>query len=148
MDNYRFSEEHGGVAKLLRMPLDEYPPSANEDDLLHDIASNPIHAFKLIHRLRRVFMGKVLPMIRTKWPKGKTIIFDRSIEWHHSTIDSYLTDRDVTLRADLLQFVERLKSGSSFPSDADLHGMAVSLNRIQSIYSLDVRDLTIVRIST
>ena len=60
----------------------------------------------------------------------------------------HLTDRDVTLRADLLQFVETLKSGSSFPSDADLHGMAVSLNRIQSIYSLDVRDLTMVRKAT
>ena len=70
MDNFRFSEEHGSVTKLLSMPLEEYPSSANEDDLLHDIASNPIHAFKLIHRLRRGFMSNVLPMIRTKWPKG------------------------------------------------------------------------------
>lgn len=54
----------------------------------------------------------------------------------------------MTLRANLLHFVETRKSVSSFPSDADLQGMAVSLNRIQSIYSLDVRDLTKVRIST
>ena len=60
----------------------------------------------------------------------------------------HLADRDVTLRTDLLQFVETRKSASSFPSDADLHGMAVSLNRIQSIYSLDVRDLSMVRLST
>lgn len=82
-----FSEEHGRVAKLLSKPLEEYPPSANEDELLHDIASNPIHAFKLIYRLRRGFMGKVLPMIRTKWPKGKTTIFNligaRCGNWQH-----------------------------------------------------------------
>ena len=76
-----FSEEHGLVAQLLSKPLEEYPPSANEDELLHDIASNPIHAFKLIYRLRKGFMGKVLPMIRTKWPKGKTNIFNRSTVW-------------------------------------------------------------------
>ena len=83
-DNCRFSEEHGRVAKLLSKPLEEYPLSAaNEDEPLHDIASNPIHAFKLIYRLRKVFMGKVLSMIRTKWPKGTKTIFYRSMLWQH-----------------------------------------------------------------
>ena len=70
-----FSEEHGSVARLLSKPLEEYSQSANEDEVLHDIASNPIHAFKLIYRLRRSFMGKVLPMIRKNWPKGKATFF-------------------------------------------------------------------------
>ena len=62
----------------------------------------------------------------------------------------------MSLRTDLLllvgnlalpELVESRKSETRFPNDADLRGMAVSLNRIQSIYSLDVRDLTKVRIS-
>ena len=62
----------------------------------------------------------------------------------------------MSLRTDLLllvgnlalpELVETRKSETRFPNDADLRGMAVSLNRIQSIYSLDVRDLTKVRIS-
>ena len=141
----RFAEEHDRAARLLSRPLEEYLPSASEDELLHKIASNPIHAFKLIYRLRRCFMGKVLPMIRTKWPKGITNTNNLSLSVANTNIQ--MAGRDVSLRTDLLQLVETRKSETRFPNDADLHGMAVSLNRIQSIYSLDVRDLAKVRIS-
>ena len=48
----------------------------------------------------------------------------------------------MTLRDNTLELVKTETLGSSFPTEADLVGMAVSLNRIQSIYLLDVRDLS------
>ena len=48
----------------------------------------------------------------------------------------------MTLRDNTLELVKTETLGSSFPTEADLDGMAVSLNRILSIYLLDVRDLS------
>ena len=48
----------------------------------------------------------------------------------------------MTLRDNTLELVKTEALGPCFPTEADLQGMAVSLNRIQSIYLLDVRDLS------
>ena len=53
-----------------------------------------------------------------------------------------ISDSDVTLRDNTLELVKTEVLGPCFPTEADLQGMAVSLNRIQSIYLLDVRDLS------
>ena len=85
----------------------------SDADLLEKIATNPIHAYKMMKRF--------------------------TVDWKSLEADLNFSQKDW----DEIEFaLKKRRLGSVIPREEDLHGAAQALIRLQDIYELDIRHLS------
>jgi hypothetical protein len=58
------------VERTLGRPISDFDEQSQDDLLLNKVAGNPIHAFKMVYRMKHLFEDQILKHLKVDWPKG------------------------------------------------------------------------------